>query len=210
MSQNAWMAALYLMGVSLLGQGCSPAAQSDDLSSLPSLLTGDYIGTSGSGEVYHSIVKLNIPQFGGEVYYHHISLDSLRGPVFQRKVYRFDESGNRMRSTVLLGPADGFSDEQALAERLNELPEESLLRFPDACQFRWSRTEGGYTAVVHRERCSYESPAFGGLVSPEMTYLLSECGLLIQEGIFREDNTPVFPPSNTDNRRANAKTGDCN
>ena len=205
------MTALLFMGASILSQGCSPSLQSETPpANLQALLTGDYIGQTSRGEVYHSIVKLDVPQFGGEIFYHHISLHSLRGPVFQRKIYRFDDSGNRMRSTVLLGPADGFTDEQALAESLNELPEESLLRFPDACQFLWTSAEGNYKAEVRRERCSYESPAFGGLVSPEMTYVLSECGLVIQEGIFREDNTPVFPPSKTDNRRANAKTGDCN
>ena len=213
-AQKPLFIAVWFIGISVLGQACSPVPQNDispsNLTNPQSLLAGDYIGKTSRGEVYHSIVKLNVPRFGGDIFYHHISLESLRGPVFQRKVYAFDESGRQMRSTVLLGPADAFVDEQTLAESLNRLPEESLLRFPDACQFQWMNAEDRYKAVVRRDRCSYESPAFGGFVSPEMEYSLDECGLVIKEGIFREDKSPIFPPSTTNNRRTNTKTDECN
>lgn len=213
-AQKLLVPAVLFMGLSILGQACSPAPKNDNspsnLTNPQSLLAGDYIGKTSRGEVYHSIVKLNVPRFGGDIFYHHISLESLRGPVFQRKVYAFDESGRQMRSTVLLGPADAFVDEQTLAESLNSLPEESLLRFPDACQFQWMGAEGSFKGVVSRYNCSYESPAFGGFVSPEMEYKLSECGLVIEEGIFREDDSPVFPPSTTNNRRTNTKIDKCN
>jgi hypothetical protein len=159
--------------------------------------------------VYHSIAQLNVPEFGGEVFYHHISTTSLRGPAAQRKIYRFDESGQRMRSTVLLDMGTGFGDAQSMALELSQLAEESLLRFPESCQFQWSPAADGFTAEVKRETCRYESPAFGGRVSPEMTYQLSRCGLVISEGIYREDGSPVFPPSTIDNRRVASKAGDC-
>ena len=201
------------MGMSFCVHACSPAPQSEisqsPLPSIQSLLIGDYIGMSSNGEVYHSIVKLNVPQFGGDIFYHHISLESLRGPVFQRKIYKFDTSGSTMKSTVLLGPSEAFIEEETMAEYLNRLPEESLLRFPDACQFLWTSAKDGYKAVVRRDKCSYESPAFGGFVSPEMEYKLSGCGLVITEGIYREDDSPVFPPSTTNNRRTNSKTDEC-
>ena len=214
MAQKRLFSVVLFMGLSVLGQACSPASKNEispsNLSKPQSLLAGDYIGKTRDGEVYHSIVKLNVPRFGGDIFYHHISLEALRGPVFQRKVYAFQDSGPQMRSTVLLGPADGFTDEQTLAESLNSLPEESLLRFPDACQFQWTGAEGRFKGVVRRDSCSYESPAFGGFVSPEMEYKLSECGLIIEEGIFREDDSPVFPPSITSNRRTNTQTDECN
>jgi len=213
LSQKLLISAISFMGVSFCGQACSFAPQSEisqsNVPSIQSLLIGDYIGMTSRGEVYHSIIKLNVPQFGGDIFYHHISLESLRGPVFQRKIYKFNDNGSQMRSTVLLGPSDAYIDEQTMAESLNSLPEESLLRFPDECQFLWTSTKDDYRAVVRRDRCSYESPVFGGLVSPEMEYKLSDCGLVITEGIYREDDSPVFPPSTTNNRRTNSKTNEC-
>ena len=212
-SQKLLISAISFMGISFCGLACSPAPQSETSQSnepsLQSLFIGDYIGKTSRGEVYHSIIKLNVPQFGGDIFYHHISLKSLRGPGFQRKIYKFDDSGRHMRSTVLLGPSDAFIDEQTLAESLNRLPEKSLLRFPNDCQFLWTSTKDDYRAVVRRDKCSYESPAFGGFVSPDMEYKLSDCGLVITEGIYREDGSPVFPPSMTNNRRANSKTNKC-
>ena len=112
MAQKRLFSAVLFMGLSVLGQACSPASKNEispsNLSKLQSLLAGDYIGKTRDGEVYHSIVKLNVPWFGGDIFYHHISLEALRGPIFQRKVYAFQDSGPQMRSTVLLGPAMGL------------------------------------------------------------------------------------------------------
>ena len=173
------------------------------------LLPGDYIGKSSRGEVYHSIAQLHLPAFGGDIFYHHISSESLRGPAMQRKIYVFDESGEKMQSTVLLGSGDVFADDQDMIHILNEMTEEQLLRFPESCQFQWQNNADGYVAQVSRERCSYESPAFGGLVSPEMEYHLSRCGLTISEGIYREDGSAVFPAATTDNLRLNSAVEDC-
>lgn len=179
------------------------------LSNIQALLPGDYVGMTSRGEVYHSIAQLQVPEFGGEVFYHHISTQSLRGPAVQRKVYRFDESGKRMRSTVLLGSGDVFADAQTMTGKLRTLTEEQVLRFPDGCQFQWSSAADGFVAEVRRATCSYESPAFGGLVSPEMTYQLSRCGLNIREGIYRQDGSPVFPPSIIDGQRVNPAADGC-
>ena len=199
------------MGVLFFGQACSPPSQDEtlqsNLSNIQLLLVGDYVGMTNRGEVYHSIAKLHVPQFGGDVYYHHISSESLRGPATYRKIYGFDDSGKQMRSIVLRGRGEVFISEQSMTQKLNELTEKSLLRFPEGCQFQWISTADGFVGEVFRNRCSYESPAFGGLVSPEMEYKLSDCGLVISEGIFLADDSPVFPPSKTDNRRISSKTG---
>lgn len=192
------------------GQACS-APQGEisqsNLSSIQVLLEGDYIGMTGKGEVYHSIAKLHVPQFGGDIFYHHISSESLRGPAMYRKIYAFDESGKQMRSIVLRGRNEEFVDEESMTHKLNDLTERSLLRFPEGCQFQWISTAEGFVGEVFRDKCSYESPAFGGIVSPEMEYKLSDCGLVISESILRANDSPVFPPSTTNNRRISPKTG---
>jgi len=180
-----------------------------DLIRLQKLLVGDYVGTGSRGEVYHSIIQLQVPEFGGNVFYHHISTESLRGPAWQRKVYLFDDTGEKMKSTVLLGTSEGIDDDQSIVTALGALTEEQLLRFPDSCKFQWSKTAEMFIADVSRERCSYESPAFGGLVSPEMQYQLTRCGLAISEGIYRQDGSPVFPPSSLDARRVNPEIAGC-
>ncbi len=180
-----------------------------DLVSLQSMLVGDYVGTGSRGEVYHSIIQLQVPEFGGNVFYHHVSTESLRGPAWQRKVYLFDDTGEKMKSTVLLGTSEGLDDDQSIATTLSALTEEQLLRFPDSCKIQWRKTADVFIAEVSRDRCSYESPAFGGLVSPEMQYQLTRCGLAISEGIYRQDASPVFPPSSLDARRINPEVEGC-
>lgn len=179
------------------------------LAQIQQLLPGDYVGKTSRRDVYHSIAALDVPAFGGRVFYHHISVTSLRGPAAQRKIYVFDESGAKMRSTVVLGSGAVFTDAQTMAQTLNALTEDQLLRFPDGCQFQWTARPGGFTATVSREECSYDSPAFGGMVSPEMTYQLSACVFAVREGIYRADGSPVFPPSASDNQRVGAAPGAC-
>ncbi len=197
----------------LLLVGCSAPlsvkSSQSDLAGLQELLPGDYVGMGSRGEVFHSIIQLQVPEFGGNVFYHHISSESLGGPAWQRKVYLFDDIGRQMTSTVLLGSSKGLADKQSLIRTLSALTEDQLLRFPYGCQIRWSKAVDMFVAEVTRDRCSYESQAFGGLVSPEMEYRLTPCGLVINEGIYREDGSPVFPPSATDNRRVNPVADDC-
>lgn len=197
--------ALLILAVWLILVACSTQRLSEhsqsSLANIQALLPGDYIGTTSRGKVYHSIVQLQVPDFGGDIFYHHISTESLRGPATQRKIYLFDDSGQQMRSTVLLGRGEAFTDNQTMARKLNKLTKEQLLRFPDGCQFQWASAADGFVAKVRRSKCSYESPAFGEIVSPEMVYQLNRCSLAISEGIFREDGSPVFQPSISDNRR---------
>lgn len=209
----AWKQVLPLLALSAALAACSDAGPSQTseltLADIQTLLPGDYEGTGSRGQVYHTISKLDVPQFGGKVFYHHISTVSMRGPAAQRKVYKFDETGQKMKSTVVLEVGAPFSDAQSMERNLSGLPEKSLLRFPDSCGFQWSASGDRLIARVYRERCSYQSPAFGGAVSPEMTYDLSACGLNIREGIYREDGSPVFPPSAIDASRAEPASGDC-
>lgn len=209
-SKKVLVLALSSMAVLFCGQACAPPQGEISQSNLPNiqtLLVGDYIGMTDKGEVYHNIAKLHVPQFGGDIFYHHISRDSLGGPAMFRKIYAFDESGKQMRSIVLRGRNEVFVDEQTMTRKLNELTESSLLRFPEGCQFQWISTAEGFVGAVFRDKCSYESPAFGGLVSPEVAYKLSDCGLDISETILFADDSPVFPPSTTNNRRISAKAG---
>jgi len=172
-----------------------------DVSGVQRLLPGEYVGRMSRGDVYHKVAKLNVPAFGGTIFYHHISLDSAGGPALQRKFYRFDEGGARMKSTVLLGTGDVFTDTQSLEETLANMPEDKLLRFPDACKISWSVKDGAFVGQVFREDCQYDSPAFGGPVSPEMTYRVTQCAFAINEAIYRENGEPVFPPSSAVNAR---------
>ncbi|MEM9878530.1 MAG: hypothetical protein AAF862_04535, partial [Pseudomonadota bacterium] len=112
------------------------------------LLPGEYVGQMSRGDVYHKVAKLEVPAFGGTVFYHHISLVSAGGPALQRKVYHFDDSGARMKSTVLLGTGDVFTDSDAMAETLENMPEDKLLRFPDACQITWSVEADAFVGQV--------------------------------------------------------------
>ena len=213
MPRKLFLTTIMFTGLSGLGQACSPAPQSEISQSnfigIQSLLLGDYIGMTRSGEVYHSIIKLQVTQFGGNILYHHISRESLGGAAEQRKIYAFNENGTEMRSTVLRGRGEVIVDEQTMVHKLDGLTEGDLLRFPDGCQFQWQKTDDGFVANVHRNKCSYESPAFGGVVRPDVEYRLSPCGLGISEGFFREDDSPVFPPSAIMNRRVNPKTNEC-
>lgn len=190
----------------LLSMAACSATPSDEntrsnLTRIQDLLPGDYIGSTGGGDVYHSIVHLQVPKFGGDVFYHHISLQSLHGPAAFQKIYVFDESSKRMKSTVVLGRGQVFIDKETMVRRLNDLTEAELLRFPDGCQFQWAASADGFVAEVGRRKCSYDSPAFGGAVSPQVEYQLTRCSLSITEGIFREDGSSVIPLSTTYNRR---------
>jgi len=198
---------LVSLGLSACSEPGAEQSAAFDLAKLQSLLPGDYVGEGSRGKVYHTIAKLELPAFGGTVFYHHISLEGLRGPAAQRKIYRFDPDGKKMKSTVLLGTGDVFDDPQSLEAKLNTLPEETLLRFPDSCKLHWSSDAKDFIAEVSREDCSYESAAFGGTVSPEMTYRLNACSFDVKEAIYRENGEPTFPPSAFNNRRVDAAQG---
>ncbi|MEM1089035.1 MAG: hypothetical protein AAGI67_01525 [Pseudomonadota bacterium] len=175
--------------------------QADSLAAIQALLPGDYLGEGSRGPVYHRIVPLRVPTLGGQIFYHHISTESFGGPAAQRKFYAFEGTDLIMRSTVLLESGVTLDSNWDMALQLTQVTEEKLLRFPDGCRFQWHDDDGDFVARVDRSVCSYDSPAFGGRVSPEMTYRLTPCDLAIAEGIYREDGRPVFPPSDITNRR---------
>ncbi|MEM7569813.1 MAG: hypothetical protein AAF337_08455 [Pseudomonadota bacterium] len=194
----------------LLITGCSSDDErSADLAGIKDLLPGDYAGMMSRGKVYHTIARLQVPDFGGEVFYHHISMEAVRGPALQRKFYVFNEAGDRMRSTVLLDVGMPFPDDQAMATAIAGAAKDRLLTFPESCDIQWSKSESGFTARVFQDKCTYDSVAFKGPVSPEMTYQLSPCALKIDEGIYRPDGSPVFPPSSADNKRVGDGASAC-
>lgn len=172
-----------------------------DLANIKALLPGDYIGKTNKGNMYHTIAQLQVPNFGGDILYHHISTESLRGPAIQQKIYVFDDTGKQMLATAVLTRGEVFIDNPSMARKLNALTEEKLLRFPDGCQFQWEQASGEFVGEVGPNKCTYNSPSFGGAVSPEMKYQLSRCGLTISEGIYRDDGSSVFPPSVRDFQR---------
>lgn len=185
--------------------GCSQTtkggADADDLLSVQRLLPGDYLGQGPRGDVYHRLVKLEIPALGGPVFYHHVSREGFGGPAFQRKYYVFDAAGKTMRSTVVLGADTMPQDLGELAKTIASFSESQVLRFAEDCRFVWTDTGGGFAAELTQDRCAYESPAFGGWVNPRMTYQLDPCVFAISEAMYRRDGSPVFPPGSTQNRR---------
>ncbi len=164
-------------------------------------LPGHYLGESPTGPVYHQIVALDIPELGGAVFYHHISRVGFGLASFQRKFYRFDQSGQVMRSTVVLPAGENLGGNDSLKKFLSQLSDKDVLTFSPQCLFRWSAGESGLTAQLAAEHCAYNSPAFGGTISPQMTYQLDPCSLSIDEALFRDSGEPVFPPSSIYNRR---------
>lgn len=185
--------------------GCTQTDRIDPVSTalapIHELLPGDYLGQGPRGDVYHRIVKLEISEFDGEVFYHHVSRQNFGGEAFQKKYYVFDSAGRTMHSTVILGTESMPDGLVALAAMISGLAEDQLLRFPDDCRFVWSEAGGAFTAELTQDRCSYDSPAFGAWVTPQMTYQLDSCGLEISEAMYRRDGSPVFPPGKADNRR---------
>lgn len=200
--------------LTLVAGGCGSTATTQveseaDLQEVQKLLPGRYLGQGRSGPVFHSITRVNVPELGGDVFYHHVSTASFGGPSVQRKYYRFESGGRSMRSTVLIQPGVAMGAPGELKQSLGSLPEEALLKFPPGCVFEWDRTDDGYVARLPDGECGYDSPAFGGPVMPQMTYQLGRCGLKISEAIFREDGSPVFPPSNIWSQRQGVDSDGC-
>ncbi|MFK7956841.1 MAG: hypothetical protein AB8B96_12180 [Lysobacterales bacterium] len=197
-----------LLGLVAVLSACSVAPSNPPLGlgQVQQWLPGDYLGEGSSGPVYHRIVAVDVPSLGGTVFYHHISREGFGLTSFQRKFYRFYESGQVMRSTVLTGAGQAFPINGGLKELLSGLTDEDVLRFPPECQFRWSVSQSGLVAELAAEHCAYASPAFGGTIAPQMTYQLDRCSLSIDEALYRANGEPVFPPSSAKNQRVGPAT----
>ncbi|MCU0759468.1 MAG: CpcT/CpeT family chromophore lyase [Steroidobacteraceae bacterium] len=184
------------------GRGAADAAPplETELREILALLPGRYEGPAPGGRLYHKIVPIVAPQFGGDtVFYHQISRDGFDSTVpFQQKVYVFDRARdrafNRMRSYVFF-PKQGYANLEQDPAALNALQPGMLMNFPIECAIRWERgaAPGQYRARVRREQCSYDSAAFRQRISPELTYELARDAFAIEDILYGEDGRPLFP-----------------
>ena len=64
------------------------------------MLPGRYSGPAADGRLFHKIVPIVAPQFGGDtVFYHQISRDGFDSLApFQQKIYVFDRSTGLLRA----------------------------------------------------------------------------------------------------------------
>lgn len=175
------------------------------LAALPGVYAGqapDPANPTKQIAVFHKIVRVDAPQFGGDaVFYHQISRDDADSTApAQRKIYVFDRNPKRaynaMRAFVF-AHGQGSANLERDAAALQALDPAKLLNFPLACAIRWSRDEArkAFVAQVRREACSYESPAFKQRISPQLTYVLTKNGFAFEDVLYGADGNPLSPPS---------------
>ena len=171
-----------------------------ELREIVAALPGRYAGPASGGTIYHKIVRIDAPQFGGDtVFYHQISRDGFDSAApFQQKVYVFDRSparsGNVMRSYVFF-PKQGYANFEQDAAALKSVQPGMLMNFPLECALRWSRGEapGQFYARVRRGQCSFDGVAFKQRITPEMTYVLERDAFSIEDILYGENGQPLFP-----------------
>lgn len=193
---------LLLCCLPLTAPAAEPAAVAEELERLLEVLPGRFSGPMPDGGVlYHKIVGINAPQFGATALYHQISRDGFdSSKPLQQKIYAFDRDSmrvaNKMRAWVIDSRA-GLANIERSQIVINALDPTQLQSFPDACAIRWTEDQaaGSFTARVERTRCSYGSAAFGGQISPEMTYLVSPAKFIVDEALYRDTGEPLFPPT---------------
>ena len=179
-----------------------PAPLEAELQEILALLPGRYAGPDADGRLYHKIVPIVAPQFGGDtVFYHQISRDGFDSATpSQQKIYVFDRApgraGNVMRSYVFL-PKQGPANVEQDVAALRSLQPGMLMSFPPECAIRWSRGEapGSYVARVRPEQCSFQGVAFKQRISPEMTYVVDRDSFSIEDVLYGENGQPLFPRS---------------
>ena len=95
--------------------GVAAAPLDVELREILALLPGRYTGPGTGGPMFHKIVPIVAPQFGGDtVFYHQISRDGFDSTApSQQKIYVFDRAPDRsvnlMRSYVFL-PKQGYAN----------------------------------------------------------------------------------------------------
>lgn len=182
--------------------GVANATLEAELREIVAALPGRYSGPANGGTIYHKIVRIDAPQFGGDtVFYHQISRDGFESQApFQQKVYVFDRSPTRnanvMRSWVFF-PKQGYANFEQDAAALKTVQPAMLMNFPVECAIRWSRGEapGQFYARVRRGQCSFDGVAFKQRITPEMTYLLEREAFSIEDILYGENGQPLFPSS---------------
>lgn len=182
--------------------GVASPALDAELREIVAALPGRYSGPANGGAIYHKIVRIDAPQFGGDtVFYHQISRDGFDSPApFQQKVYVFDRSpartANVMRSWVFF-PKQGYANFERDPAALKSVQPAMLMNFPVECAIRWSRGEapGQFYARVRRGQCSFDGVAFKQRITPEMTYVLERDAFSIEDILYGENGQPLFPSS---------------
>ena len=186
--------------------GTAPAIPATDASvetelrEILALLPGRYSGPAADGRLFHKIVPIVAPQFGGDtVFYHQIARDGFDSTApLQQKIYVFDRSPDRsvnlMRSYVFL-PKQGYANLEQDAAALRSVQPAMLMNFPLECAIRWSRGEspGQFVARVRPEKCSFQGVAFKQKISPEMTYVIDRDSFSIEDVLYGENGQPLFP-----------------
>lgn len=171
-----------------------------ELREILALLPGRYTGPGTGGPMFHKIVPIVAPQFGGDtVFYHQISRDGFDSTApSQQKIYVFDRAPDRsvnlMRSYVFL-PKQGYANLEQDAAALRSVQPSMLMNFPIECAIRWSRGEaaGQFVARVRPEHCSFQGVAFKQRISPEMTYVIDRDSFSIEDVLYGENGQPLFP-----------------
>ena len=104
-----------------------------ELREIVAALPGRYAGPASGGTIYHKIVRIDAPQFGGDtVFYHQISRDGFDSTApTQQKIYVFDRSPQRafnvMRSYVFL-PKQGYANFEQDAAALKSVQPGMLIK----------------------------------------------------------------------------------
>jgi hypothetical protein len=172
---------LAILALSLLGCSTTQTRLDRDLDELMRVLPGSYAGeapimSSPAGEmqdIFHKLAPIDVPQFGERVLYYQLSTGSADGPALQQKIFVLSVPPGsdviRMRAYVFApGQAEGNLEQDA--DRWDDLDPAALMNFPESCAFTWARVSGGFEATVRPANCSFASRAFGGTISPDMTY----------------------------------------
>jgi hypothetical protein len=181
----------------------STDGEPDELGALLELLPGEYAGTAdmrngGPERVVHKIAAIDLPQFGRHVLYYQLGQDS--ETALQQKVFVFDRGAAgqsvRMRAYYAAPGKMPANFAQRPADWASLDPAE-LMAFPESCAFRWRADGAGFTGVVTRETCQYDSPGFGQLVQPEMQYRVTDQTFEWTETLFGADGTPLATTGGT-------------
>ncbi len=201
-TRRAWFPAVMLLAANLVG--CQPNLQNRaDKVGLAELLPGYYLGENNGEKIYHKIAPITAPGLGEVVFYHQISREGFDGAPMQQKIYIIAPGEKRMRSLVIATDNEKYRNLETQLLLAFRLHAEAFLQFPDVCDFEWTREDGTYIGRVYPDVCGYESPAFGGVINPDMKYQLNEKEFVLTETLFRADGQPLFPTTSVVSERVN-------
>lgn len=182
----------------LLTATAAHAAPDSELAALLTALPGDYAGMApkafnpdGTMEtLVHSFTPITAPQFGQTVFYYQISKE---GRIQQAKIFVFDTDSARTTNTMRAFILDAATLTKPLntdPARLKALDPATLMTFPRACDFTWTRTETGFEGKSGPD-CAYPSRAFKQTITPSMTYRIHPDRFEMSETLTGEDGRAI-------------------